>query len=175
MKATTTFVNYSNEGIVQIKGFDEKNLERPINLEIKHDSSNCKLSYIHYLGNIQYFTIDQKKIIIDAALRLCKGCVILNTISKTESESDFIKENYDVYYYHKVPIGYYNGYQYHIAIRNSNNINSSCRKPEENTDLLIKEQPLKNDFKTFIKEKLLLILKSKRRKSDFVDEFLNTL
>jgi len=129
--------------------------------EIGDDPTNCKLSYIHGLGNYNY--VDKEKLIEDlnhALQTQCKGAVIINTIS--EKVADVILDNYQVYYFQKVPIGYNNKFQYHICIRNHISINLNCKIPKKYDKLTLKG-------------KLVHLFKSKRRKLDIIDDILNLL
>lgn len=138
-----------------------------VNFTVSGDSTNCKLSYIHGIGSLKgNFKEEEYKAVIDTLLYRCKGTVLLNTIVK--EVATFIKENYTHYYYQEVPIGYGNGYQYHILIRNDINPNRNCRNPEV-------KNPITSDFKASIKTKLLETLKKLRRKDDYVDQFVNSL
>ena len=132
-----------------------------------HDPTNCKLSYLHGLGILGAVGVsDEEKLeIINSLLKYCKGAVIINTINK--EVFDFIKGNFQYYYTEEVPIGYGNKYQYHICIRNLIMYKSACRQPE------VKPQPTID--KEAIKTKLLTLLKKKRRKSDYVQEFIDSL
>ena len=131
------------------------------------DPTNCKLSYLHGLGILGAVGVsDEEKLeIINSLLKYCKGAVIINTINK--EVFDFIKGNFQYYYAEEVPIGYDGKYQYHICIRNLIRYNSFCRQPE------LKKQPTID--KEVIKTKLLTLLKNKRRKNDYVQEFIDSL
>lgn len=135
-------------------------------IELADDSSNCKLSYIHRVGCLNSFPDKEKKEIIDFALIYSKGCVIINTINKKVAL--FIKKNYPTYYYQEVPIGYYNGFQYHICIKNSINPNAYCKYP-------IKEKNKKGLTKTKVEKTLRKVLKSKKLSTRFVNEFIREL
>lgn len=91
-----------------------------------------------------------------------KGAVIINTISK--KIATILKENFQVYYYQEVPIGYNNGYQYHICLRNHIYTNSSCKVPEKFIDGKLNKDDLK--------EKLKVLYKKKKRKADIIDDIL---
>lgn len=136
-------------------------------LYLASDATNCKLSYIHGAGQLAGYSEEDLKTVFDQILNSAKGCVILNTINKTIS--DFINKTYPVYYYNEVPIGYGTGFQYHICFQNVIKVNTSCRQPVK----LEVKNPL--DEKAAIKQKLHDLLKSKRRKTDYVDEFINSL
>lgn len=144
---------------------------------IATDETNCKLSYIHNVGSLCRDSSNVRKEIIDAALTLCKGAVIINTT--IEEVSDWIAENYDVYYYNKVPIGYNSGFQYHICIKNSVNVNAYCKKAVVRIKKAINQQELSVDSIKISKEalsnKLLEKLKLLRRKNDYVNDFINEL
>ncbi len=129
---------------------------------VSTDGTNCKLSYIHGAGNLQGLKEEELKTVFDGTLIHAKGCVILNTTSITIF--NFIRKTYPIYYQHSVPIGYGTGFQYHICFKNVIKVNGACRDP----------QPLPTD-KMGIKQKLLTLLKDRRRKTDYVDEFINSL
>lgn len=147
-------------------------------MSVSGDGSNCKLSYIHSIGSIWNYTNKEESIVkaIKEVLYYLKGAVIINTTN--QRISDMIFKNFDTYYYHKVPIGYNNGYQYHICIKNSTSISSYCRKPENNTDLTGNpvNVSLKDDNDlNILASKLKEELKKRRRKTDFVDELIESL
>lgn len=133
--------------------------------EIVGDLSNCKLSYVHKIGQLFNFSDDEKKEIIHKILSHCKGVVIFNTISSIAAK--FLNDNYQVYYYNTPPVGYGPNVQHHICIRNQVVINSSCSVPKEQNYL---QFGIPN-----IKSKLKKILKEKRRKDDYVDAFIKSL
>lgn len=134
-------------------------------LYLSQDTTNCKLSYIHQPSSLNGLNKDEKKEVVDYLLRKAKGCVILNTTYK--EITNFIKTTYPTYYYQEVPIGYNGGFQYHICIKNTISVSEYCRQPvKEVQNGLVKKD---------VKEKLLTILKTKRRKIDYVDEFIKTL
>lgn len=142
-----------------------------VTLNLNHDSTNCKLCYIHGSGSlVSCKTDDVRKQVLNEMLNLpsIKGMVILNTTQK--SVFDFINKNYEVYYAHEVPVGYNAGYQYHICIRNHIRPNSSCRVPEKAPT---KEE--KGLTKVVIAKKLENILRKKRRKADYIEEFVASL
>lgn len=145
-----------------------------ITMGVSGDPSNCKLSYIHRAGCLSSFTTNQKKEIIDKLLTVCKGAVIINTTNK--NVADWISNNYPTYFYNEVPIGYGNGFQYMLCIKNTILTNAACREP-----LKVKPKSIgvKIDTtalqKEVIKQKLVKVLTEKRRKGDYVDEFINSL
>jgi hypothetical protein len=61
-------------------------------ISLAGDGSNCKLSYIHRAGNLTRFNDEEKKQVLDFALRYLKGCIIINTVKKDVAE--FIKNTY---------------------------------------------------------------------------------
>lgn len=141
---------------------------------VSGDASNCKLSYIHRLGTLISFNDNQRKEIVNFVLKVCKGAVIINTTNKVVA--DWISKNYPTYFYNEVPIGYGSSFQYMLCIKNTIVINANCREP-----LKVKPKSIgvKIDTtalqKEVIKRKLVLILAEKRRKGDYVDEFINSL
>lgn len=129
------------------------------------DGSNCKLSYLHELGVLVNLTDENKKQVIDYLLNDCKGVVFINTTQPKVAQ--FIAKTYPVYFYSELPIGYYGKYQYHLCIQNIIRPNGHCRNPVvKKVDTLDKV-----DLKT----KLNALLKTKKRKADYVDEFINSL
>lgn len=160
MKVENTTV--SNEQNFTFKEF--KGTNSSIALTLTGDSSNCKLSYIHSAGYLNLISDENKKEVMNFLLDKAKGCVILNTTN--EKVFNFLKNNYPTYYANKVPIGYGTNYQYHVCIKNTIRVNQNCRLPEGLNG---------NIDKNTIKDKLNTILKSKRRKTDFVDEFIRSL
>jgi hypothetical protein len=142
-----------------------KSCKYNIGLELSGDAHNCKLSYIHQAGTLEYVKDNNECIdIINAILGKAKGMVIINTTSKRIS--DLIVNNYQVYYKHNVPIGYNNNFQYHIGIRNHIKVNDYCKIPIKKPESIEKAQ---------IKNALLELLKSKKRKADYVDEFIDSI
>lgn len=154
-------ITYAKERQFSFK-FD--NIDYDISLYLNDDGTNCKLSYIHGAGSLKDLSDDQRKQVVDYLLDMAKGTVLINTTNK--EVSDFINKNYDTYYYNKVPIGYNDGYQYHILIRNNISPNGYCREPEKNTSLLDKQ---------YIKETIKKTLKKLRRKADYVDDLVDSL
>jgi len=150
--------------------FSELYNGRTIGLYTATDVSNCKLSYIHGIGSLAIVSEQERKAIIDGLLNESKGCVILNTTN--EVVANFIKNTYPIYYFHKIPIGYGRSYHYHICIKNTVKLNNSCRDPEVVNQPIAVEQ---HNNKVAIADKLLNILRKKRRKTDWVTEFIDTL
>jgi hypothetical protein len=130
------------------------------------DSTNCKLSYIHGIGNFNYISEEDIVLVINHCLQLSKGCVILNTTSLKIYK--LLLKKYQVYYAHKVPIGYNDDFQYHVCIRNHININDYCKIPPKYSEEI-------KFTKKHIKTELIKILKLKRRKDDYVNEFIKKL
>lgn len=128
------------------------------------DYTNCKLSYIHNIGGLQLLTEEEFKMYLDEVLKTCKGMVFMSTTSVTVKE--YLNKLYQVYYCIEVPIGYNNGFQYHIGIRNPINVNAHCRIPVPKSVPPSKEE---------LRKKLTDYLTSKRRKTDIVDDVLNLL
>ena len=150
----------------------KENIGNPnIHLTLNDDRTNCKLSYIHGAGCLaQCKNDDVRKKVLNEVLKLpdVKGCIIINTTQK--SVFDFINNNYEVYYANEVPVGYGTAYQYHICIRNHIRPHYSCRVPENKP-----ANEKKGLTKTIIANKLGQILRKKRRKNDYIGEFINSL
>lgn len=140
-----------------------KESDWPRTIYLSSDATNCKLSYIHGAGGLSDFNEEDLKQIFDSILNAAKGCIILNTTSKKIFE--FIKTTYPTYYQEEVPIGYNQGFQYHVCFKNTIRVNANCREP-------LQAKPMD---RAIIKEKLQSVLKAKRRKMDYVDEFINLL
>lgn len=150
---------------------------RSVRLYYSTDDTNCKLSYIHSVGSLVGMIDNDKKEVIDTILRVSKGAVILNSTKK--AITDWIAKNYEVYYYNRVPIGYSNTFQYHICIRNSIMPNPYCLKPTVKITEDINQQEVNSNNlkynKSSIRNKLKKLLKSLRRKDDYVDSFVDSL
>ncbi len=143
---------------------DFKSYKYHIQLALSGDQNNCKLSYIHSAGNLAQITDDKEKIeVVNWLLGRAKGRVIINTTN--EQVWNFLKTNYEYYYAHKVPCGYGSSFQYDICIRNVIILNQNCRAPVKEIEI----------DKEIIREKLLTILKAKKRKTDYVNEFIKSL
>lgn len=155
---------------------DIKGYQYRLQFGIGTDPTNCKLSYIHGIGNLSLVkNSKEKKEIIEHLLKKCKGYVIINTINK--EVSDFIFNNFQSYYYIKVPVGYSSGYQYNIAIKNCIVPNANCKVPSEiinNTVTTVNNKVSNIDLNT-IKTRLKILLRNKRRKDDYVDQFFKDL
>ena len=154
-------------GVNRAFSFDKLTGKYGASLSLAADDSNCKLSYIHQAGNLAGVIDKERKEIIDYLLRQSKGCVILNTTQ--EEVYNFLRETYKTYYAHAVPIGYYDKFQYHICIKNDINPNAYCKDP------VVEKLVADSIDKVAIKKQLNTILKSKRRKNDYVDEFIKSL
>ena len=157
-------ITRAENNIYQFSGL--KSYKYNLSLYVSGDPSNCKLSYIHQAGSLQNVCDEEKLEIINFLLKHCKGCVIINTISK--KITDFIEKNYPTYYYNEVPIGYSKTYQYHICIKNTIVVNQNCLEP--------KKIKIEGGLDTKnVSIKLKETLKKYRRKDDYVEEFINSL
>lgn len=145
-----------------IKNYNEKNPHSSIRLIVGTDPTNCKLDYIHGAGSLINLNDDQKKEVLETILKERKGYIILNTTQKLVA--DYIAKNFQTYYHIEVPVGYNNGFQHNVCFRNHVNINFYCKVPK-------RQQYDAND----IEGKLRGILKAKRRKADYVEEFIGSL
>jgi len=149
--------------IITFKGLNS--YKHDLSFEISTDYSNCKLSYIHQLGNLIMVKDDvEKKKVVNAILRRCKGYVIVNTIRPQVKQ--FLEENYPIYFSEATPVGYANTDQYIVCFKNPLVQNKNCRKPYERKTKLSREH---------IEAELRKILKSKRRKDDYVKDFIESL
>jgi len=153
--------------------FEQDLTKHKFSVTLSGDSTNCKLSYIHGIGNIACTKSEAfYKEVMTFLLSKAKGVVLINTISKEIYE--WICRNYPVYYQSELPIGYSNGFQYHVCIKNTVETNAYCKDPiPKVVPVPITTQSSIN--KTRIKEILTQVLLYKRRKIDFVDKFINLL
>lgn len=151
------------------KGVDRRG---QFTLYIAHDVSNCKLSYLHGCGCLREMDDDTFKQVINEALKYLKGCVIMNTTVK--EVADHIAKLYEVYYYKTPNIGYNDGYQYHVCFRNSIRLNASCRTPEGKK---VVKAEIPKDYLSITDFKKLLIanVKGRRRKTDWIAAFIESL
>lgn len=151
-------------------------------LVLKHCPHNCKLTYLSSINNFLYDLREAKlKQDFDDVLKQCRIAVYLNTNSIPVK--DWILKNYELYSLSQIPIGYGKGYQYHIIIRNSiGQVNPNMRPTEFNKEEVVVSTKtptviagIDDLTKTKIKENLVKILKKRRRKTDIVDEIVNSL
>jgi hypothetical protein len=151
-------------GVGDYKGIE---VDKRFVFSLSGDGSNCKLSYFHQAGNLSRFSEEEKKKIVDFALLRVKGCVIINTIDKEVAL--FFKKTYPTYYYQELPIGYNDGFQYHICIKNTMNVHYSCKNPQPI------EEPMHGFAKTKIEKSLRTYLKANDMKTKFVNSFMTYL
>lgn len=160
MTIETVTKDYSSQVQYIVKSYNEKNPNFSFSIYKDTDPTNCKLDYIHGTGMLACLEDAQKKEVIETILKDSKGYIILNT---TNNEvADFIKNNFQIYYSNPIPVGYGNRVQYNIAFRNHIKPNFSCKEP--------KAKNIQD-----IESKLRALLKSKRRKDDYVEEFIRSL
>lgn len=137
---------------------------------IKDCPQNCKLTYISNINGFLGIPGDDTKKIFDEVLKECRMSVYLNT--NTPIIKDWILKHYEVYSNTPIPIGYGGMYQYHIIIRNS-----ITKRPSVNmraTEYGKDQEPVEK-LKARIKDKLKKALKAKKRKTDLVDEVVDSL
>lgn len=164
--------------------FIVKTNDSNILIPIEYDRSNCKLSLIKTCGMMLINKKEGGKYIIDeryrrvpdvectcrtikTVLSVCRIVTFLNTIDVRLK--DIILDNFDIYGYSAIPVGYGGGYQYHIHIRNPYGIANANMRPSEYIP--------KGDAvpRTKIGESITTVLKKHRRKTDIVDEILKQL
>lgn len=139
-------------------------------LQLNPSSSNCKLTIWEGMVTALYYadTDEKKKEIIDEALQSINRAILYVHIIRKDIY-EFIIKNYETYGTVVCPIGYpgQNNMQYHIFIRNPRN--SYARPVTE----VVKAAPTVNI--EHFGNKLKNLLKSKRRKTDIIDDIINLL
>lgn len=120
--------------------------------------SNCKLAVVDYCNNLADYA--DVKTVKELFARIPAAALYI-TLTNTKTLK-FLMENFDCYINERVPIGYNNGFQYHLVIRN---ITDNRARP-----LIANSKHTLN--KENIKEAIVKILKKYRRKTDIVDEIL---
>lgn len=134
-----------------------------------HSSSNCKLTSIEAINAIYHasapLTKEEKVAKFKRFFKTCRQVISINTIDL--NIRDFLKENFEVYSYSEVPVGYKGGYQYHFLIRNTEGTNAYLR-PLENK--VFKENS-KINMEAILKN--VLKNKGKKRKADIIKEIVN--
>lgn len=126
--------------------------------------SNCKLSTIE---NIQLLPLKINE--VKEVLSACRILVYFNT--NNEQIVDFFKENFELYSIAKIPVGYNNGFQWHVYIKNNDSTSGNKAYLRD----IIKEEPNKIINIEKIKDVLTKTLKSKRRKTDIVQEVIDNI
>lgn len=135
------------------------------NVTFYNQVGNCKVGIIEFCAGIYQTNGDQThwKERLNLILSRLHIAVYLNTNNAIFAK--WLQENYELYTYSEVPIGYSMGYQYHIVIRNmhSNSGNTSQRRPLTPK----KQEPVVTQPGTVPSiEAVEAFLKSKRRKTD---------
>lgn len=132
---------------------------------------NCKMGFIDSVGGINIGTDEQKKAKLDYVLTRSEIIVYLNT--HMQDYAEFIKNNYELYAYNEVPVGYGNGYQYHIIIRNtlSTRSNKNYLRPVEAAKTSRTKKKTKNKIKGLIEG----VLKKYRRKTDIAGTIMTVI
>lgn len=134
---------------------------------IQHSNSNCKLTIWDYASGLKRSTEEQTIKVVKEALKKSYILVFINTTDIKFKE--ILERNFEIYGCLEIPIGYSNGYQYHIFIRNtfSYAANKTYLRAIENKNKIID--------KVKLKESLLNIFKIKRRKPDIIDDIINQI
>lgn len=133
--------------------------------------SNCKLSHIENVRNLygscNGLSLKDKVKKIKRFLNSCRILVSIDTISI--DIKNFFEENFEVYNIAKIPVGYYDGYQYHILLKNNDStfFNKGYLRPvEKDSYKEISTDKLEKTLKSALK------YKSKRKKSDIIKEVI---
>jgi hypothetical protein len=139
--------------------------------------NNCKLSHIEYILGLNQGTSEQVIEKLKIVLSKCHLAVSLDT--HLPDLAELIKNNFECYGFTKVPIGYNGGYQYHIIIRNtfSKSCNLNHMRPLEKEVEEVKKieefkSKIKGGLRKTTKQDLVVFMRSRKRKSDIVDELL---
>lgn len=138
---------------------------------IVNSPSNCKLSNIEYVADLyrscNNLSLENKIAKIKRFLSKCRILVCINTIDK--NIKDFFEENFEIYDITKMPIGYNNGNQYYIFIKNNDSVYSNknyLRPVEKNVFKEIPTNKLEQTLNNALK------YKAKRKKSDIIKEVI---
>lgn len=156
-KATLTFDNY------------DKQTGGGGNVTFYNQIGNCKVGIIEYCAGIFQATPEFWKARLDLILSRLHIAVYLNT--NNEAFAKWLQENYELYTYSEVPIGYGGKFQYHIVIRNmmSKSYNLSQRRPLTEK----KQEPAIIQPGTVPSVEVIeAFLKKKRRKTDIAAELV---
>ena len=134
-------------------------------VNVMHSGSNCKLTNLDFVNNMPLSNVEKVK----EFFKDLKIVVAFNTTSK--EILNFFKKNFELYSVAEVPVGYENGFQYHVIVKNtySNFPNKIYLRNVQ------KEQPNKGIDLAKIEEIMTRTLKAKRRKTDIVKEVLDNL
>lgn len=138
--------------------------------KVVHESSNCKFSFVENIGGLWEASRsrNEKEKIQMFKDFLKQGRIVVSVNTTNDAIKEFILNNFEVYGYNKVPVGYYNGFQHHILIKNNDSgyANKVYLRPVEKT------VKIKNPTIDQLEEVLTKILKAKRRKTDIVKEVM---
>lgn len=127
--------------------------------------SNCKLTYLDNVGQLHLVDLNTLK-------NFFKNLRIVVSFNTTNiAVVNFFKKNFELYNVAKIPVGYSDGYQYHILVKN---VDSTAANKVYLRDME-KEKPVKGLDLVKIEEIMTKTLKAKRRKTDIVKEVLDNL
>ncbi len=143
-------------------------------IDMRHSASNCKLTLWEYSQYILGYPINEERAIakIKIALKESRILVYINTTHPTLKK--ILKENFEIYQSVSIPIGYNHGYQYHIFLRNSIGLpNPNMRPSEYKKEVTLDRDGVFN--KQALKVALATALKKRRRKTDVVNEIVDSL
>lgn len=130
--------------------------------------SNCKLTSIEGINNLMnVYNVNDRVALTKEMLTNCRILVFFNT--NTPGLVKFFEDNFEIYSVSKAPVGYGGGYQYHVLLRNGYSKASNIvylRKKEDVANLEGIEK---------IKAAITSVMKSKRRKTDIVDEIIQKI
>jgi len=135
---------------------------------MNHSTTNCKLSTIegikYLIGSGFYDTPEEKVQRVKNFLNTGRTVVSLNT--NDPDIKNFFEKNFNVFSSIEVPVGYNNGYQYHLILNNNKGYwRTPAKKPIPKLDADMSN----------LEEVLTKILKSKRRKTDIVKDVMENL
>jgi hypothetical protein len=155
---------------VQFDSYDKENGYGGGTTSYFNVSGNCKMSFIDAVASLLIGTNEQKKAKMDHVLSKCHIIVSLNT--NDANLANWIKENYELYAFNKVPVGYNayqrGQYQYHFIIRNTHSRASNkqyLREIEKSAEPVIADR--KGALATITN-----FLKKRRRKTDVAEEIV---
>lgn len=130
------------------------------------NTNNCKLTIIENLSfiysfNNAYNTDELLKERFETIFKKCAITIHTNIIDK--KLRDYILNNFELYSYEEIPIGYNNGMQYHFLIKNPYIFNQYEKRFVDKN---------KKNIKTTIEK---VFKKYRRKKDGIIDEILNII
>lgn len=137
-------------------------------MSIQDIPSNCKYSNIDYIGQLMTGSVTEQQR-VDAFKDVLKLCRIIVSVNTTSPEvAKFLEKHFDLYSCAKVPVGYNNGFQWHIIIKN--------KYSKVGNNHYLRDVPVeKKVSKKAIESAITKVLKSKRRKTDVVKDIMENI